>query len=143
MTRLLKAESPKYYRRAGKALVCLGAGILLTGFLTSPLRAQPELERAFAFGSRLLECPTFNEPSVNYTMVLQTGGGPTAADQLQYNSARGWGYVVTGFATGGVRNRFGPFDASPNNRNNYSTSCPERLYDSFIGAKNFTKRSPP
>jgi hypothetical protein len=33
---------------------------------------------------------------------------------------------------------FGPFDDSPNNRNEFPDKCPEELYDSFIGAKNFT-----
>ena len=32
---------------------------------------------------------------------------------------------------------FGPFDDSPNNRNEFPDECPEELYDSFIGAKNF------
>jgi hypothetical protein len=34
---------------------------------------------------------------------------------------------------------FGPFDDSPNNRNKFPDVCPEELYDSFIGCKNFSE----
>jgi hypothetical protein len=33
--------------------------------------------------------------------------------------------------------RFGPFDGSANNRNVFGDNCPEQLFDSFIGAKDF------
>ena len=85
----MTANVSKYYRRVARSFIVLGAGILVTGFLTSALRAESKLARAFAFGSRSLTCPTFNEPSVDYTMVLQTVDGEAAADQLQYDSARG------------------------------------------------------
>ncbi|UCG55744.1 MAG: PASTA domain-containing protein, partial [Phycisphaerales bacterium] len=96
------------------------------------------LALAFAFGSRLLECPTYSVPSANYTMVYH--GTPA---ELQYNPARGWGYEVLypiGSPYGGRAGYgiFGPFDDSPNNREKFADDCPEQLYDSFIGAKDFT-----
>jgi hypothetical protein len=92
---------------------------------------------AFAFGSRMLHCPTFDDPSSAYTMVYH--GSPA---ELAYEPNRGWGYEVIypqdsphGYRAGyGV---FGPFDDSPNNRNKFPDACPEELYDSFIGAKDF------
>ncbi|MBN1442543.1 MAG: hypothetical protein JXA90_07530, partial [Planctomycetes bacterium] len=94
--------------------------------------AQPELTRAFAFGSRLLSCPTYNDPGTSYTIVYQG----TAAD-LEYSAARGWGYdVVDPGATGYAR--LGPFDDTANSRDAFEDSCPEEIYDSFIGAKEFS-----
>jgi hypothetical protein len=97
--------------------------------------AGPELVAAFAFGSRQLDCATANVPSVNYTMVLHD-----SVASVGYDAARGYGYeVVNPDATGrGGYEIYGPFDDSPNNRNEFSDECPEELYDSFIGAKNFT-----
>jgi hypothetical protein len=98
------------------------------------------LVRAFAFGSRQLSCPTFNDPSVNYTIVYH--GTP---QELVYAPWRGWGYevlypdpFVSPFGNRNGYEIFGPFDDSPNNRNEFPETCPEELYDSFIGAKNFT-----
>jgi len=93
---------------------------------------------AFAFGSRLLDCPTFNEPSVNYTMVHHE-----STEAVQYDPDRGYGYEViypvdSPFGDRSGYGKFGPFDDSPNNRNNFADECPEELYDSFIGAKSFT-----
>ncbi len=103
-----------------------------------PAPAGPELVAAFAFGSRLLECPTYNDPSVNYTMVLHE-----SPDAVQYDAGRGYGYEVlyptdSPFGDRGGYGVFGPFDDSPNNRNKFADECPEELYDSFIGAKSFT-----
>ena len=100
-------------------------------------KSEAEIAAAFAFGSRLLSCPTFNDPTVNYAMVHH--GTP---DDLAYDPNRGWGYEVIypedspyGDRSGyGV---FGPFDDSPNDRNTFADECPEEFYDSFIGAKNF------
>lgn len=99
-----------------------------------PLR----LVGAFAFGSRLLDCPTFNDPSVSYTMVHH--GSP---EDLSYDPDRGWGYEVVYPAGSPFGDRsgygvFGPFDDSPNNRNKFPDACPEELYDSFIGCKDFS-----
>jgi len=109
-----------------------------TGSIERAPQAGGELVRAFAFGSRQLECPTFNEPGVNYTMVHHG----TPAD-LEYNPARGWGYEVVYPVESPYGDRsgygvFGPFDDSPNNRNKFGDDCPEQLYDSFIGCKDFT-----
>jgi hypothetical protein len=85
----------------------------------------------------MLDCATANDPAVIYTMVLHESGNPAG---IQYDAALGYGYDVTNpDATG--RNGFaifGPFDDSPNGRNNFGDECPEELYDSFIGAKDFT-----
>jgi hypothetical protein len=102
------------------------------------LTAAPELVSAFAFGSRQLDCATYNVPSVNYTMVLHD-----SVSSVQYDAARGYGYEViyptdSPFGDRGGYGVFGPFDDSPNNRNDFGDDCPEQLYDSFIGAKNFT-----
>ncbi len=99
---------------------------------------EVESVAAFAFGSRMLTCPTFNDPTVTYTMVYHG----TPAD-LAYDPNRGWGYEVVYPVDSPYGNRngygvFGPFDDSPNNRNKFPDACPEELYDSFIGAKNFT-----
>jgi len=95
------------------------------------------LTSAFAFGSRLLDCSTFNDPAVNYTMVLHE-----SVEAVQYDAARGYGYEVLYPADSPYGDRsgygiFGPFDDSPNNRNEFPDECPEELYDSFIGAKSF------
>jgi hypothetical protein len=90
---------------------------------------------AFAFGSRMLDCPTYNDPSQNYTIVFQ--GSPL---DLQYDPGRGWGYEAyrpddVSRAGYGI---FGPFDDTANNRNGFPDTCPEELYDSFIAPKTFT-----
>ncbi|MFC1633276.1 LamG-like jellyroll fold domain-containing protein [Planctomycetota bacterium] len=92
---------------------------------------------AFAFGSRMLTCPTFNNPAIDYTMVYH--GAP---DELAYDPSRGWGYEMINaedlrYGDRGGYGVFGPFDDSPNNRNKFPDECPEELYDSFIGAKSF------
>jgi len=100
----------------------------------------PELVAAFAFGSRLLDCPTFNDPAVNYTMVHHVNNEPGT---IQYDPAKGYGYEVvypedSPFGTRNGFGVFGPFDDSANNRGRFPDECPEQLYDSFIGAKDFT-----
>jgi hypothetical protein len=97
-----------------------------------------EFVAAFAFGSRLLDCPTYNDPAVNYTMVLHE-----SVESVQYDAARGYGYEViypvdSPFGDRSGYGVFGPFDDSPNNRSYFGDECPEELYDSFIGAKSFT-----
>jgi len=102
------------------------------------LSAAQSLERAFIFGSRDLTCMSLTEPGTRYTVVLQ--GSP---DQLAYRADRGWGYEVlysAGSSPYGDRNGygiFGPFDDSANNRTQFPDDCPEEIFDSFIGAKNF------
>jgi subtilisin family serine protease len=116
-------------------------GIELTGvvfYITTPRLGEAERVAAFAFGSRQLECPTFNEPAVNYTMVHHA-----TPEAVQYDPDRGWGYEVlyptdSPYGNRGGYGQFGPFDDSPNNRNKFPDVCPEELYDSFIGAKDFT-----
>src|SRR5690606_19894450 len=70
----------------------------------------------------------------SYTVVIH--GTP---QQLEYDPGRGWGYeVIDPFNTG--RNGyaiFGPFDDSPNGRAVFPDGCPNDIYDSFIGAKDF------
>ncbi len=95
------------------------------------------LTAAFAFGSRLLESPTFNDPAVNYTMVLHE-----SPEAVQYGADRGYGYEVLYPTDSPYGDRsgygvFGPFDDSPNGRNEFPDELPEELYDSFIGAKSF------
>jgi hypothetical protein len=113
-----------------------GSGIVFIDDIR--LFRPPELVAAFAFGSRLLDCPTYNVPAVNYTMVHHES--PVG---LEYDPARGWGYEViyptdSPYGNRGGYGVFGPFDDSPNNRGYFGDDCPEQLYDSFIGAKDFT-----
>jgi hypothetical protein len=101
--------------------------------------SEAGLVAAFAFGSRRLDCATYNDPAVNYTIVHHT-----SVEAIQYSAAKGYGYEViypTANSPFGVRagyGVFGPFDDSPNGRNAFGDECPEELYDSFIGAKDFT-----
>ena len=118
----------KPYRSMRLAALVLVWGAAAVG------RAEPQRVESFAFGSRLLDCETPNEPGRRYTMVFQ--GSP---DELEYTPARGWGYVVLnpGDTSRGGYGRFGPLDDSANNRTVFPDSCPSELYDSFIGAKTF------
>jgi len=107
-------------------------------FAPAPVTGVPELVAAFAFGSRQLDCATYNDPSINYTMVLHD-----SVVSVQYDAARGYGYEViyptdSPFGDRSGYGVLGPFDDSPNNRNEFGDDCPEQIYDSFIGAKDFT-----
>jgi len=96
-----------------------------------------ELVHAFAFGSRDPMCTTHNEPDTEYTMVLQVGGNPLS---VAHDPDKGYGYEIV-YPNDTSRNGwgiYGPFDDSPNNRTRFpGNACPEELYDSFIGAKDF------
>jgi hypothetical protein len=99
-----------------------------------------ELEAAFIFGSRNLDYPTYNVPAVKYTMVRHRNNQP---DPLKYDAEKGYGYEViypenSPFGDRNGFGVFGPFDDSANNRNEFPDTYPEQLYDSFIGAKNFS-----
>ncbi len=136
--------------RFGRVLSALCIAGLVAFFLTPNAWAGDELrlEKAFAFGSRNLTCATFNDPAVNYTMVHHSGQDQAAADAIAYDAVRGWGYEIiypTPPDPPGDRNgfgRFGFFDDSPNGRNHFECvggdACPIELYDSFIGAKDFS-----
>jgi len=115
-----------------RSVLTVGAAAFVA--IGGALQAAPQLTQALAFGSRNLNCPTLNDPGVSYTMVFH---GTVA--QLQYDAARGWGYEILrpGDTTRNGYGVFGPFDESPNNRAIFPDTCPEQLYDSFIGAKNF------
>ena len=109
-------------------------------FAPAQAAGGPELVAAFAFGSRQLDCATYNVPSVNYTMVYHVNNQP---ETIQYDPAKGYGYDViyptdSPFGARAGFGVFGPFDDSANNRNEFPDECPEQLYDSFIGAKSFT-----
>ena len=107
------------------------------------LAGVPRLSAAYAFGSRLLEVATYNDPSVNYTMVHHADREPETVQAMQYDPAKGYGYEVVYPTDSPFGDRrgfgiFGPFDDSPNNRNEFPDDGPEEVYDSFIGAKSFT-----
>lgn len=112
-----------------------GLGLLLALTLALPAQASPDLVEAFVFGSRNLSCETPNAPGTPYTIVLHSSAG-----DLEYDPGRGWGYVVTnpGDNSRNGYGRFGPFDDSPNNRNAFPDDCASEIYDSFIGAKNWS-----
>ena len=89
---------------------------------------------AFVFGVHFDMCTSPNDEGFEYTIVRQEG-----PDSVAYDEARGWGYEVTapGDASRAGYGQFGPFDDSPNDRNTFVGACPEAVYASFIGAKNF------
>ena len=91
---------------------------------------------AFAgiFGSRDLDVENPNAPGTNYEMFLHDADDPAVYDDLEYNSDRGAGFVVLDPDIEGD-DRFGPFDNSPNNRNEFDPV--DDLYNSFIGFKDF------
>lgn len=109
--------------------------LVLAGFVDTASAQQ--LTGAFLFGSRNLDCPVTNDGGeTSYTMVHHVNGQP---ETIEYTGEKGHGFEVitddlegrNGFA------RFGPFDDSANNRNRFGDTCPDELYDSFIGFKNF------
>ena len=121
-------------RDAGSANSMQIAEVELLGVIAP---AGAELLAAFAFGSRYLVYPTFNNRAFYYTMVVHE-----SPEAVQYDAARGYGYEVLHPADSPYGDRggygiFGPFDDSPNNRNKFPDDGPEQIYDSFIGAKNF------
>jgi hypothetical protein len=115
-----------------------------------PVNDGATLEWAFAFGSRdLSTCETASEPGTTYTMVLQEGAAAAAATNLAYDDVRGWGYEAvypayavddtTPYGNRGGLEVFGPFDASANNRDAFDDdTCPDELYDSWIGCTYYT-----
>jgi len=118
----------------------MGVRITASGHdtLSISVIAPPAPVAAFAFGSRQLDCPTYNNPLVSYTIVLHE-----SPESVQYDPDRGYGYEVLYPTDSPYGDRagygiFGPFDDSPNGRNEFPDECPEELYDSFIGAKGFT-----
>ena len=114
--------------------------VLFGGSVSSVFTQEPTLEGAFSFNSRNITCATANTPGTNYTLVHHSANSCPAHDALAYDGGRGWGYEVT-FPGAPNRNcaaQFGPMDDSPNNRGQFPDGCPNDLYDSFIGAKDFT-----
>ena len=99
-----------------------------------PEAPEAELVAAFVFGVHFDMCTSPNDEGFEYTIVRQEG-----PDSVAYDEARGWGYEVTapGDASRAGYGQFGPFDDSPNDRNRFVGPCPEAVYDSFIGAKDF------
>ncbi|MCH2365612.1 MAG: hypothetical protein MK554_00115 [Planctomycetes bacterium] len=112
-------------------------GICLIGM--SVRAGAQELVDAYIFGSRDLSCPVGNAPERDYRVVYHVRNEEQLA-ALEYGEAQGWGYEVIDPGNTGRRGwaQFGPFDDSPNNRNNFDDTCPNEIYDSFIGAKNFS-----
>ena len=97
---------------------------------------EAEYVVGFQFGllpSTGLSCES--ESGEAYIMVEQT-----SPFDVEYDLDRGWGFVVLDPGNGGRGGwaQFGPFDDSPNNRNRFVSDCPEEIYDSFIGFKNFS-----
>ncbi len=135
--------------RVARGCRLLGAASIAIALFTTSAAGAPTLVKALAFGSRDLTCSTFNDPGTTYEVVHHSGGDAAAAAALAYDAGRGWGYEVLFLNPAaepvgnpvGERNGFGQygwFDDSVNNRDAFGDSCPEELYDSFIGAKNFS-----
>lgn len=90
------------------------------------------------FGSREIDLETPNNPGSNYEMVLHINEPDWYEDELLYTAERGWGFepVYEDDLLYGERNGsgiFGPFDDSPNDRNNFGAD--DEHYNSFIGFK--------
>lgn len=159
-----QANEPRWVRsvlctaftaRASKTFMCATMALALMLGPAAGDAAADTLEWAFAFGSRNLECETPNAPGTYYTIVLHenTLSPLLNVDLMAYDPVKGFGYervysvLVAGLedpnlplSPYGVRDGFGvfgPFDSTPNNRNAFGDDCPEELYDSFIGAKDF------
>ncbi len=96
-----------------------------------PDAPEAELILAFHFSAFPLECEVDSAPGEVYTQVLQTSDL-----EIEYDERRGWGYEVLDEFAGGYL-RFGQLDDSPNDRGDFGGDCPERLYDTFIGGKNW------
>jgi hypothetical protein len=118
--------------------------IFLPAFLLACLpgaRAQePELEAAFIFGSRQLECEIADAPGASYTAVHHAGSDPPSHDALAYGfDGRPYGFetIDPGNPDRNGSARFGPFDDSPNDLDLFGDDCPEEIYDSFIGFRDF------
>lgn len=87
------------------------------------------------FGNRDLSVETPNNPGNDYTMVLHQNDPDYYLDELAYSEERGWGFEIINEDGEADRNGsgiFGPFDDSPNGRNNFPD---DELYNSFIGFK--------
>ena len=86
------------------------------------------------FGSRDLAVETPNNPGNDYTMVFHENDPDYYLDELAYSPDRGWGFEIInpdGEADRNGSGIFGPFDDSPNGRNNFE----DEMYNSFIGFK--------
>src|SRR5690606_10302336 len=59
-----------------------------------------------------------------------------AVDELEYSAEKGFGFLRLSDSTArGEWARFGQFDDCPNSRARFSDTCPEELFDSFVGFK--------
>ena len=100
----------------------------------NPDAPEAELVAAFVFGVQFDQCTSPNDEGFEYATVAHS-----SADAVAYEEIRGWGYdeIDPGNLGRAGYARFGPFDDSPNDRNRFVGACPELVYDSFIGAKDF------
>jgi len=120
-----------------KTRIVLGvlASLCLLG---AAVNAQPVLRGAFIFGSRALDCETPNAPGTKYTVVHHVNKQPDPIAYGYDGHPYGFEVIDPGNTARGGFAQFGPFDDSANNRNAFGDACPEQIYDSFIGFKNFT-----
>ena len=109
----------------------------VVALMSTSVSAQ-ELKGAFIFGSRDLDCDIPGSED-KFTMVYHAGNDQASHDAMAYTAEKGYGLVVTDPGNTGRNgsSQFGPFDNSPNNRNEFGDDCPEQIYDSFIGWKNY------
>ena len=88
-------------------------------------------------------------PADGYTLFITTNttqaANPHLFRKLAYDPVRGWGFEVlypdpntSPFGSRNGSGAYGPFDDSPNGRDEFDDTCPDEIYDSFIGFKNFT-----
>ena len=98
------------------------------------------LANAFVFGQRELsgnpDCVTRSDDAY-FWYHHDNGTRANNAIDFLYGAERGHGFVEIDPGNAG-RNGWaaiGPFDDSPNARNRFGDSCPEEIYDSFIGFK--------
>ena len=107
--------------------------VVLLGLLgLSPTVSAQDLQGAFIFGSRNLDCETPNQPGTKYTVVHHSGNNCDVHNSLAYpmtGAAPSYGFVVInpGSTDRNCSYQFGPFDDSPNSRNRFGDDCPEQI----------------
>ncbi len=138
-----------------KRSLLMVVGALVVSMVTASAFAGPIGPPVFAgvFGSRDLAAYSRENPNDPgdgyngglYTVIHHAGNNQALHDALKYTAANGYGFVSNytnaddygGYGARGGSGQFGPFDDSPNSRNQWLDVWPDEGYDSFIGMKNY------
>jgi hypothetical protein len=133
----------------------IAVSALVVSMVTASAFAAPIGPPVFAgvFGSRNLAAysrvnpndPTNGYNGGLYTVIHHAGNNQASHDALAYTAAKGYGFESNytaadnygGYGSRSGSGQFGPFDNSPNNRNQWQNIWPDEAYDSFIGLKDY------